>query len=130
MLKSLIQNDIKQCTQLVLHICGSQLQAENTVFNHNWLKMQMQNPGIQRADCILLEKTHLSGPVQFKPVLFKGQLYMQLLPLPFEPCTGKLPRKALAKSLGLGRAHDSVGLTMSWFITEFHLLSSKALLEV
>lgn len=59
MLKSLAQNDLKQCTQLVLHICGSQLQAENTIFNHNWLKMQIQNPGIRRADCIFLEKIHL-----------------------------------------------------------------------
>ena len=34
--------------------------------------------GIQRADCMLIEKEPcISGPVQSKPMLFKGQLYIR-----------------------------------------------------
>lgn len=49
----------------------------------------MRSPGIWRADYTFTEKKpSVSGPVQFKPVLFKGQLYMQLLPLPFDAAQG------------------------------------------
>lgn len=36
----------------------------------------MQNPGMERDDCMFIEKNlHVSGTVQFNLVLFKGQLY-------------------------------------------------------
>lgn len=42
---------------------------------HGWLNLQMRNLVIQRADYIFTEKyLHISGPVKFKPMLFKCQL--------------------------------------------------------
>ena len=42
----------------------------------SWLNLWMRNLGMQRANCVFTEKTNLciSGPRQFKPVFFKGQL--------------------------------------------------------
>lgn len=42
---------------------------------HGWLNPRMQIPGIERVDCILIEKT-----LQFTPVLCKGQLYLLYQP--------------------------------------------------
>lgn len=44
---------------------------------HGWLNLRMQNLGIWKVDCMLvfIEKNLcVSGPAQFEPVLFKGQL--------------------------------------------------------
>lgn len=50
---------------------------KSTVFDHGWLNLGCGNPGIQRANSVFIEKNpHLSEPTQFKPVSFKGQLYV------------------------------------------------------
>lgn len=42
-------------------------------FNCHWLNWWMQNPGLQRADCLFVGKgLHVSGPAQFRPTLLKG----------------------------------------------------------
>ena len=42
-----------------------------------WLNPWMQNPRIQMANSMFIEKNLcISGLVQFKPMLFKGQLYI------------------------------------------------------
>lgn len=48
-----------------------------TLFSiHGWLTPWMQNQKIQKGDCIFIENNlHVSGPMQFKPLMFKGQLY-------------------------------------------------------
>ena len=69
-----------------MHIVGSPqpqipTHGEKTLLSvHNWLNMWMQNPEIGRASCLFTEKTpaSISGPAQYKPVVFKGQLYKQL----------------------------------------------------
>lgn len=49
---------------------------QTVVPSHLWLvEFAEVNPGIGNADCIFIEKyLHLSGPAQFKPILFKCQL--------------------------------------------------------
>lgn len=51
-----------------------QIPSNGLILIHGGLNVSMQNPRIQRADCVFIEKyLWISGPMQFKPVLFKGQ---------------------------------------------------------
>lgn len=43
-----------------------------------WLNTQMQNLGIHRTTVFIEKSPHISGPTEFKPVLFKGQLYIKV----------------------------------------------------
>lgn len=53
-----------------------QTQTENTVFNPLLGESVMRKPSHMKANSIFTEKNlSVSGPVQFKLMLFKGQLY-------------------------------------------------------
>lgn len=58
----------------------SQRRMENTIFYLLLVESEDAKPGIWRADCGLLKKNlYISGPVQLKPVLPKGQLYIFIM---------------------------------------------------
>lgn len=102
--KSFIQNGIKQCTHSWSSASvGFQPQIENTVFDHTWLNLQMQIQGYRGLTVFIEKNPHVCGPVSFK-----GQLYMQLLPVPFDPAQGSHLAE-LSSWLVLRRTHDSFG---------------------
>lgn len=105
MLKSLIWNCVKQCIQLVHHIWIPECGLKILFLTCSWLNPQMQNLGIWRANYISFEKIpHVSQTVQFKSVLCKDQLYLQLLPLPFDPAQGSyLPKLSSGQVTGTGK---------------------------
>lgn len=41
--------------------------------------------------CIYFQNLHVSGPVQLKPVLFKGQLFLIIFFFKQAPCTARSP---------------------------------------
>ena len=55
----------------LLHICGS----VSTVL-HPWVQLT-GNHAVHYSIYYWKKNPHLSGPTQFKPVLFKGQMYIQ-----------------------------------------------------
>lgn len=111
-LKSLLWNGVKQCTQLLLHICGFATAARKCYFwpLFGWIykckTWEYGGPTVY----LLKHNPHISRPGQFKPVLSKV-CYC------FSPLTQHRDvtwqSSLLAKSLGLGRTHEALGLTLS-----------------
>ena len=84
---------VKLTTKLTLEIHGGEGCSQNSAYNSTTgpplthssiaeaLHPQIQQPQIAQYPC-LGKNSHKTGPVQFKPMLFKGQLHTVCLPNP------------------------------------------------